>query len=157
MAKAKDKSQVAIETLAPYVKRALEDPELRADLVAAIAAARGVYGQVAKGSGVIGKAGKVTERDFQKHLQQFVSEVSDASDRMQGKTKKSHKGRNIVLLTGVTVGLLYNPWTGEATRDWIMQRIAGENGNGLDELGREFDSAAETVAETATETAESVT
>src|SRR5919198_541650 len=50
MAKTKDKSQVAIETLAPYVKRAIEDPELREDLLAAFVAARSLYGQLAKPS-----------------------------------------------------------------------------------------------------------
>jgi hypothetical protein len=140
MAKTKDKSQVAVEALAPYVKRAIEDPELREDLLAAFVAARSLYGQLAKSSGVKGKAGKVTEKDFQKHLQQLVDDLSDASDRMQGKAKKSHKARNrVVLLTGVTLGVLYNPWTGDSTREWIMSRIAGENGNGsTDDLGRDL-------------------
>jgi hypothetical protein len=138
MAKTKDKSQLAIEMLAPYVKRAIEDPELREDILAAFVAARSLYGQLAKSSGVKAKAGKVTEKDFQKHLQQLVDDLSDASDRVQGKAK-SHKARNrVVLLTGVTLGVLYNPWTGEATREWIMSRIAGENGNGLDDLGRDL-------------------
>jgi hypothetical protein len=142
MAKTKDKSQVAIDVLAPYVKRAMEDPELRDDLLAAFVAARSLYGQLAKGSGVKGKAGKVTEKDFQKHLQQLVDDLSDASGRIQGKAKRSHKARNrMVLLTGVTLGVLYNPWTGEATRDWIMNRIAGENGSGLDDLGRDLGGA----------------
>src|SRR5438105_9488920 len=124
MAKTKDKSQVAIETLGPYVKRAMEDPELRDDLLAAFVAARSLYGQFAKSSGVKGKAGKVTEKDFQKELQDLVAELSGASTRLQGKTKKGHKKRNrVILLTGVTLGVLYNPWTGEATREWIMNRI----------------------------------
>jgi hypothetical protein len=154
MAKTKDKSQVAIETLAPYVKKAIEDPDLREDLLAAFVAARSLYGQLAKSSGVKGKAERVTEKDFQKHLQQLVDDLSDASDRIQGKAKQGHKARNrIVLLTGVTLGVLYNPWTGEATREWIMNRIAGENGNGLDDLGRDLGGGAETV--TPTETTES--
>jgi hypothetical protein len=35
----------------------------------------------------------------------------------------------------VTLGVLYNPWTGEATREWIMGRIAGENGDGFEAEG----------------------
>jgi hypothetical protein len=147
MAKTKDKSQVAIETLGPYVKRAMEDPELRDDLLAAFIAARSLYGQFAKSSGVKGKAGKVTDKDFQKQLQELVGELSEASDRLQGsKTKKGHKTRNrVILLTGVTLGVLYNPWTGEATRDWIMSRVAGGDGNGFedfaDDLAAESESA----------------
>ncbi len=137
MAKTKDKSQVAIETLGPYVKRAMDDPQLREDLLAAFVAARSLYGKLGKSSGVKGKAERMTDKDFQKQLQELVSELSVATDRLQG--KKSHKARNrVVLLTGVTLGVLYNPWTGEATREWIMNRIAGENGNGLDDLGRDF-------------------
>lgn len=156
MAKAKDKSQVAIESVAPYVKRAMEDPQLREDLLAAFIAARSLYGKIQKGSGVKGKAERVTDKRFQKDLQELVAELQVASERLQGKKKRSHKTRNrIVFLTGATLGLLYNPWTGEATRDWIMSRVAGENGNGLDELGRDLagDSAAtaEPAAETVTE------
>jgi hypothetical protein len=144
MAKTKDKSQVAVEALAPYVRRALEDPDLRDDLAAAFVAARSLYGQLAKGSGVKGKAEKMTEKDFQKHLQELVGDLSDANERLQGKAGKGHKARNrIILLTGVTLGVLYNPWTGEATREWIMKRISGENGDGLDELGRDLSGEAE--------------
>ena len=139
MAKTKDKSQVAIETVAPYLKRAMEDPQLREDLVAAFVAARSLYGKLSKGSGVKGKAESVTDRRFQKDLQELVAELQEASGRLQGKTRKSHKTRNrVALLTGVTLGVLYNPWTGEATREWIMKRVAGEDGDGIDELGRDL-------------------
>jgi hypothetical protein len=100
---------------------------------------------MAKGRGVKGKAEKVSEKDFQKQLQGLVDELSTASDRLQGKAKrKGHKARNrVILLTGVTLGLLYNPWTGESTREWIMTRVAGGDGEGLDELEAELDAAAE--------------
>ena len=135
MAKTKEKPTVAVDALRPYVKRAMEDPELREDLLAAFVAARSLYGQIAKGDGVKGKAEKVSNKDFQKELQDLVVEVSAASDKLQGKEKKSHKTRNrVILLTGVTLGVLYNPWTGQATRDWIMNRVAGENGDGFEEF-----------------------
>src|SRR5687768_13115258 len=118
MAKTKDTA----EAVRPYVKRAIEDPELREDLVAAFAAARELYEQISKGDGVKGKAQKISGKDFQKELQQLVSDVSEASERIREGDKKGHKARNVVLLTGVTLGLLYNPWTGQATRDWIMDR-----------------------------------
>jgi hypothetical protein len=135
MTKTKEKPVLAVEALRPYVRRAMEDPELREDLVAAFVAARGLYGQIAKGEGMKGKAEKVSEKDFQKELQGLVSEVSAASERLQGKGEKSHKTRNrVMLLTGVTLGVLYNPWTGQATREWIMSRVAGENGDGLEDF-----------------------
>jgi hypothetical protein len=131
MARTKDTAHA----VRPYVKRAIEDPELREDLVAAFAAARELYEQVSKGDGVKGKAQKISDRDFQKELQRLVSDVTEASERMREGDTKSHKARNVVLLTGVTLGLLYNPWTGQATRDWIMDRVSGGNGDGYEEFG----------------------
>ena len=141
MAKTKDKSTVAVDTLRPYVKRAMEDPELRDDLVAAFVAAKSLYGQMSKGEGVRGKAETISDKDFQKQLQSLVSDVSEASDRLKGEQQKAHKARNrVILLTGVTLGVLYNPWTGPATREWIMDRVAGANRDG-------FDDFAETISE----------
>jgi hypothetical protein len=143
MAKTKSPA-LSTDALKPYVQRAMTDPELREDLLAAFVAARGLYGQMAKGSGVKGKAEKVSEKDFQKQLQSLVADLSEASEKLQGKAKKKgHKARNrVILLTGVTLGVLYNPWTGEQTREWIMSRIAGEDGGGLEELEAELDAAA---------------
>lgn len=143
MAKTKERPAVAAEALRPYVKRAMQDPELRDDLVAAFVAARSLYGQLAKGRGVKGKAETVSDKDFQKELQGLVTELSDATDRLQGKgaKRKNRKARNrVILLTGVTLGVLYNPWTGAATREWIMNRVAGENGDGLEELADELEA-----------------
>jgi len=142
MGKTKEK-QVSVDALRPYVQRALTDPELRDDLVAAFVAARGLYGQLAKERGVKSKAEKVSQKDFQQDLQELVAELTDASERLQGKAKrKSRRARNrILLLTGVTLGVLYNPWTGQATRDWIMDRIAGNDGEGLEELEAELAAA----------------
>lgn len=144
MTKVKDRP-LAAETLRPYVARAMTDPQLREDLLAAFIAARSLYGQLAKGRGVKGKAEKVSDKDFQKQLQELVSELSTATDRLQGKAKrKSHKLRNrVVFLTGVTLGVLYNPWTGPATRDWIMGHVAGGDGAGLEALGEELEAEAE--------------
>jgi hypothetical protein len=133
--KTKDRPNQAVDTLRPYVKRAMEDPELREDLLAAFVAARGLYGQLQNRSGVKGKADKISDKDFQKDFQSFVSDVSDAADRLKD-TGKGHKTRNrVILLTGVTLGVLFNPWTGQQTRDWIMNRVSGENGDGFEEFG----------------------
>jgi hypothetical protein len=143
MGKTKQKPALTGEALRPYVQRAITDPELRDDLLAAFVAARGLYGQMAKGRGVKGKAEKVSEKGFQKQLQGLVDELTTASGRLQGKAKrKSHKARNrVILLTGVTLGVLYNPWTGESTREWIMERVAGDDSDGFDELDAELDAA----------------
>ena len=100
---------------------------------------------MAKGRGIKGKAEKVSEKDFQKQLQHLVDDLSEASDKLKGKAKKKgHKARNrVILLTGVTLGVLYNPWTGQATREWIMDRVAGGDGAGLEELEAELAAEAD--------------
>ena len=147
MAKTKTPA-LSTDALKPYVQRAMTDPELREDLLAAFVAARSLYGQMAKSRGVKGKAEKVSEKDFQKQIQFLVSDLSEASDKLQGKAKrKSHKARNrVILLTGVTLGVLYNPWTGEQTREWIIDRVAGGDGAGLDELEAELEAQSESAA-----------
>jgi hypothetical protein len=140
--KTKDKPTVAIETLRPYIKRAAEDPELREDLIAAFVTARNLYEQIGKRQGVKAKAKKVSDKDFQEDIQELVADLSDASERIQGKgPAKSHKLRNrAILLTGVTLGVLYNPWTGAATREWIMERVAGENGSDFEGFSESIES-----------------
>jgi len=148
MAKTKTSSTLSTDALKPYVQRAMTDPELREDLLAAFVAARSIYGQMSKGRGIKGKAEKVSEKDFQKQIQYLVSDLSEASDKLKGTAKrKGHKTRNrVILLTGVTLGVLYNPWTGQSTRDWIMEQIAGGNGDGFEELEAELDAAADAAA-----------
>lgn len=151
MGKTKNKS-AAVGVLQPYVKRAMDDPEFREDLLAAFVTARGLYEQLGKRPGVKAKALKISDKDFQEDLRDLVAELTTATDRIQGKgTKKSHKLRNrAVLLTGMTLGVLYNPWTGPATREWVMDQVAGGNGDGL----KEFSDALEAEVDAATEAAE---
>ena len=148
MAKTKTSATLSTDALKPYVQRAMTDPELREDLLAAFVAARSIYGQMSKGRGIKGKAEKVSEKDFQKQIQYLVSDLSEASDKLKGTAKKKgHKARNrVILLTGVTLGVLYNPWTGQATRDWIMEQVAGGNGDGFEELEAELDAEADAAA-----------
>ncbi len=154
MGKSKDRPTATIETLRPYVKRAMEDPELRDDLVAAFVTAKSLYEQIGKKDGVKAKARKATDKDFQDDIQDLVADLTTATDRLQGKSTKSHKMRNrVVLLTGVTLGVLYNPWTGQATREWIMDQVAGGNGDGFKEFSDAVEAEAAEVGDTITDTA----
>jgi hypothetical protein len=149
MSKTKDKPTAAVEALRPYVKRAMEDPELRDDLLAAFVTARGLYEQLGKRQGVKAKAKRVSDKDFQEDIQDLVAELTTATDRLQGKSKKGHKMRNrVILLTGVTLGVLYNPWTGPATREWIMEQVSGGNGD-LKEFSEAVEAEAAAVADDA--------
>jgi hypothetical protein len=124
----KSKATVTVETLKPYVERALTDPAFRDDLKDAFDAARDLYGPLTKKDGVAGAATMVaTDKKTQKQLRKTLDEVSKAAGTLQGK-KSSHKVRNTALVAGVVAGALYNPWTGEQTRKWLLDKIAGDDG-----------------------------
>jgi len=109
----------------PYVDRALHDEELRENLKEAFAAAREVYNELLGGRGAIGVASRVaSDKDIQENLRRAVDELRTAADRVQG--KEEHAARNkLLLLTGITLGILFNPFTGPQTRKWIMDKITG--------------------------------
>jgi hypothetical protein len=116
-----------IESIKPYVERALKDPEFRRDLKDAIDAAKQLYGPLSKSDGIADAATKLTtDKKTQKHLQKALDDVGKAAGSLKGK-KKSHKGRNTLLLAGVVAGALYNPWTGPQTRKWILDKVAGDD------------------------------
>jgi hypothetical protein len=127
MAKAKDR----IEDAKPYVKRALQDEELRENLRSAFASARDVYDELLGNRGVTGIATKVaSDEDIQDQLRSAIQDLRNAANRVQG--QESHKSRNsTLLLAGIILGILFNPMTGPETRRWLKDRIFGED----DEFG----------------------
>ena len=121
MAKTKDR----ISDVKPYVERAIKDEDLRDNVVTAFAAAREVYNELLGDRGVTGIASRVaTDEDIQKNLKKAVDELRTAADRLQG--KEDHSGRNtMLLLAGITLGILFNPVTGPSTRKWMKDKILG--------------------------------
>jgi hypothetical protein len=133
MAKTKDRLIDRADEMRPYVDRALHDEDLRDNLKEAFAAARDVYEELLGNRGAVGVAQRVaTDKDIQDNLKRAVDELRAAADRVQG--REDHSGRNtMLLLAGITAGILFNPMTGPATRKWLMDRIAG---------GEDYDYAA---------------
>ena len=127
MTKAKDR----LEDAKPYVKRAIQDEELRESLRSAYATARDVYDELLGNRGVTGIASKVaTDQDIQDQLRSAIDDLRSAANRVQG--AESHKGRNSSLLfVGIALGLLFNPITGPETRRWLKDTIFGAD----DEFG----------------------
>jgi hypothetical protein len=123
MAKAKDR----VADVTPYVKRAIQDEELRDNLRSAFATARDVYDELVGGRGVTAVAGKVaSDKDIQDQLRSAIEDLRNAADRIQGKDE--HKGRNTsLLLAGIALGILFNPMTGPETRRWLKDKIFGED------------------------------
>jgi hypothetical protein len=125
MTRAKERVSGAAMNVRPYVERAVQDDELRENVKAAFQAAREVYDELIGGRGVTTVATRVaTDKDIQDKLKEAVDELRQAADRVQG--KKEHSGRNATLLiAGITLGILFNPITGPATRKWVADAVFG--------------------------------
>jgi hypothetical protein len=144
------------EVVKPYLERAMTDEEFRKDLRDALAAARELYGPLSKQNGVSGGARALaTDKKAQEQMRRAIDDLLSAKDSLQGKRKKSHKGRNMVLLAGLVAGALYNPWTGPQTREKLLDMIAGQDDlQPLDTFETTVADTAATVEETAGEAAE---
>jgi len=127
MAKTKERVRDAAETARPYVGRALYDKEFRDSLRAAFRAARAIYDELVSASGATGVASKAaTDEQIHQNLRRAIAELRQAAGRLQAKEDESHTLRNAFLLvTGVLVGLFFNPYTGAKTRRWIGDRAKG--------------------------------
>jgi hypothetical protein len=147
-----------LEALRPYLDRALTDPAFRNDLKDALEAAREVYGPITKSNGsVTGAARKLaSDKKAQKQIRRAMEDLQHAAATLHGKKKaKKRRGRKMLLLAGIVVGALYNPWTGPQTRDWLLERIAGDDAleplvaDATEQVTEAEESTAETVEETA--------
>ncbi|HZO50140.1 MAG TPA: hypothetical protein VFB26_08345 [Gaiellaceae bacterium] len=120
-----ERLEATVENLRPYIERALKDEEFRTHVREAFSTARQVYGDLAKQNGLGKSARKLaTDRDLQENLRKALEELGDAAETVQGK-RRSRKRSKKMLVAGLLVGALYNPWTGPQTRHWLLDKIAG--------------------------------
>jgi hypothetical protein len=114
-----------VSDVRPYVERALKDEELRDNLKSAFEAAREVYAELLGNRGMTGVASRVaTDKEIQDNLKRAIEELREAGDRVRG--KEDHSGRNtMLLLAGITLGVLFNPATGPQTRAWVKDKVLG--------------------------------
>ncbi|HUG35736.1 MAG TPA: hypothetical protein VML54_02230 [Candidatus Limnocylindrales bacterium] len=123
--KGKDKVGEAVDTARPYVERIAHDDDLHDHVKKAYDSARRIYDELLGDRGTTGMALRVArDKDLQNELKKAVEELRQAGRHVQG--RESHTGRNATLLmTGIALGVLFNPATGPDTRRWLKDRIFG--------------------------------
>ena len=125
-----------------YVKRLVEDAELRENLRNAFVSARKAYGRV-NGKG---PAKALDDKKVQRELKDAAASLKDAADSLRGnKKKKSRKGRLLLLaVVGAGVALVAS----EGLRKKVLDALFGAE--------EEFEYTASTTPEPASSSSEPV-
>jgi hypothetical protein len=124
----------------PYVRRVIEDEDLRNSVKEAFDAARHAYQRMANGKGPVRA---VTEdRKVQRDLRTAAESLRDASDRLRGRRRRQRRwGRVLVLaVAGAGLALVLS----EDLRKAVLDRLFGA------EEEFEYTSTTTPAAETAT-------
>ena len=131
MGRQKDTLLTKADTMRPYVERAMSDENLRRDVLRAFAIARGLYGELARDRDrPITIASRVaTDDEIRDKLRDAIEDLRRASDRLQGKKERSGVRGSTLLVTGIALGILFNPVTGPETRRFIKDMFSGGGGH----------------------------
>jgi hypothetical protein len=131
MGRQKDTLITKADTMRPYVERAMNDENLRRDVLRAFAIARGLYGELARDRDKpITIASRVaTDDEIRDKLRDAIEDLRSASERLQGKRQRSGIRGSTLLVTGIALGILFNPVTGPETRRFIKDMFSGGGGH----------------------------
>ncbi len=106
----------------PYVRRLLEDEELRESIKSAFDAARHAYGRMANGKGPY--RALTEDKKVQRDLRTAAENLRVASERMRGKRRREgHPVRNLLALA--IVGAVLALVLSEDLRKAVLDRLFG--------------------------------
>ena len=104
----------------PYIKRLVEDEELRESIRAAFEAARHAYSRMSNGDGPVNAV--IDDKKIHRDLKTAAENLRDASDRLRGKQQESHWGRVILIaLAGAGLALILS----EDLRKAVLDKLFG--------------------------------
>jgi len=104
----------------PYLRRLMEDEELRESVRNAFDAAKDAYERLSRNGSVIDTA--IDDKKVHKDLKQTAENLRDASNRLRGKEKKRHWGRIIIIgLAGAALALVLS----EGLRKAVLDKLFG--------------------------------
>ena len=104
----------------PYVRRLIEDEELRSSIRAAFDAARDAYGRMSNGKGPYRSL--VEDKKVQRDLRTAADELRDASERLRGKRRR-RPFRKLLLVGLIGAGLALV--LSEDLRKAVLDRLFG--------------------------------
>jgi hypothetical protein len=105
----------------PYVRRLIEDEDLRASVKDAFDAARHAYGRMSNGKGPY--RALTEDKKVQRDLRTAAENLKEASERFQGRRKKRHPLRKLLVvgLVGAVLAIALN----EDLRKAVLDRLFG--------------------------------
>jgi hypothetical protein len=134
MGRQKDTLLTKADSMRPYVERAMSDENLRRDVVRAFAVARELYTELARDRDKpITIASRVaTDDEVRDKLRDAIEDLRSASGRLQGKRDRTGVRGSTLLITGIALGILFNPVTGPETRRFIKDMFSSGDHGGHD-------------------------
>ena len=104
----------------PYLRRIMEDEELRDSVRDAFEAARDAYDRLSSNGNVIDTA--IDDKKLHKDLKETAENLRDASNRLRGKQKEHHWGRLIMIaFAGALLAIILS----EDIRKAVLDKLFG--------------------------------
>ena len=104
----------------PYLKRIVEDEELRDSVVTAFEAARDAYDRLSSNGSVVDTA--IDDKKLHKDLKTAAENMREASQRLRGEEKKSRLGRLLLIaIAGAVLAIIFS----EGLRKSVLDALFG--------------------------------